>query len=98
MATYKEIKGTNIVTVANDPPAPLNGQMWYNSTSQTMKGFTSNPAGAWSTGGNLNTARAALGGAGDSSNAIGFGGSPPPAPTAKDITEQYNGSTWSESL
>jgi hypothetical protein len=61
-----------------------------------MKGFTSNPAGAWSTGGNLNTARAALGGAGDSSNAIGFGGSPPPAPTAKDITEQYNGSTWSE--
>ena len=31
---------------------------------QVMKGFTSNPAGAWATGGNLNTARSALGGAG----------------------------------
>ncbi len=57
MATYKEIRGTHIKTVTTDPPAPVNGQMWYNSTTQVMKGFTSNPAGAWATGGNLNTAR-----------------------------------------
>ena len=64
MTTYKEIRGTHIKTVTADPPAPVNGQMWYNSTDQVMKGFTSNPAGAWATGGSLNTARSFLAGAG----------------------------------
>ena len=96
MATYKDIRGTHITTVTTDPPAPVNGQMWYNSTDQAMKGFTSNPAGAWATGGNLNTARSALGGAGIQTAALAFGGSPPPAPTAKAVTEQYNGSSWTE--
>ena len=31
MATYKEIRGTHIVSVTSDPPSPVNGQMWYNS-------------------------------------------------------------------
>ena len=56
MTTYKDIRGTHIKTVTADPPAPVSGQMWYNSTGQVMKGFTSNPAGSWSTGGTLNTA------------------------------------------
>ena len=56
MTTYKDIRGTHIKTVTTDPPAPVNGQMWYNSTTKIMKGFTENPAGAWSSGGNLNTA------------------------------------------
>ena len=56
MSTYKKIRGTHIVTVV-DPPAPINGQMWYNSTEQRMKGFTSSPAGTWSTAANMNTAR-----------------------------------------
>ena len=41
MTTYKDIRGTHIKTVTADPPAPVNGQMWYNSTTQVMKGFTS---------------------------------------------------------
>ena len=39
MTTYKDIRGTHITTVTTDPPAPVNGQMWYNSTDQVMKGF-----------------------------------------------------------
>ena len=49
MTTYKEIRGTHIVSVTSDPPSPVNGQMWYNSTEQRIKGFTSNPVGSWST-------------------------------------------------
>ena len=97
MATYKDIRGTHITTVTADPPAPVNGQMWYNSTTQVMKGFTSNPAGTWSTGSSLNTARSFLGGAGANTEAaLGFGGGPPPAPTAKNQTESWNGSSWTE--
>ena len=47
MTTYKDIRGTHIVTVTSDPPAPVNGQMWYNSTTQVMKGLTANPVGSW---------------------------------------------------
>jgi hypothetical protein len=57
MTTYKTIRGTHIVSVTSDPPAPVNGQMWYNSTTKVIKGFTSNPVGSWSTGSALNTAR-----------------------------------------
>ena len=97
MATYKENHGTNIQTVTSDPDNPVNGQVWYNSTTQTIKGFTSNPAGTWSSTANLNTARYQLGGAGKlSTAALVFGGSPPPAPTAKAITEQWNGTSWTE--
>jgi hypothetical protein len=39
MATYKGIKGFNIQTVSSDPPAPFAGQVWYNSTSATVKYF-----------------------------------------------------------
>ena len=46
MANYKDIHGTNIETVASDPSNPVNGQVWYNSTDQELKGFTSNQAGA----------------------------------------------------
>lgn len=97
MSKYKDIRGTHIKTVTADPPAPINGQMWYNSTTQVMKGFTSSPVGTWSTTAPLNTARYQLGGAGKlSTAALGFGGSPPPAPTAKAITEQWNGTSWTE--
>ena len=97
MAVYKDIRGTHITTVANDPPAPVNGQMWYNSTSQTMKGFTSNPAGSWATGGDLNTGRAYLGSAGTSQTAsLAFGGYNTPPATRHALNESYNGTSWTE--
>jgi hypothetical protein len=56
MTTYKEINGTNIEAVASDPSNPVEGQVWYNSTSNTVKANFNNP-GSWATGGALNTAR-----------------------------------------
>jgi hypothetical protein len=38
MAEYKGIKGFNIQYLDSDPPNPIEGQMWFNSTSQTLKG------------------------------------------------------------
>ena len=38
MATYKEIKGTQIEVLASDPSNPVEGQVWYNSTSNVLKG------------------------------------------------------------
>ena len=98
MTTYKDIRGTHITTVASDPPSPVNGQMWYNSTAQVMKGFTSSPVGSWSTAANMNTARhSGIASAGANAEAaLGFGGGPPPAPGAVAITESWNGSTWTE--
>jgi hypothetical protein len=38
MAEYINIKGQNIEVVASDPANPTLGQIWYNSTSNTLKG------------------------------------------------------------
>ena len=95
MATYKDIRGTHIVTVASDPPAPVNGQVWYNSTDQVMKGFTSNPVGSWSTGVNINTARGVGEGAGNKTAALVIGGKTPPG-SAVALVESWDGSSWTE--
>ena len=95
MTTYKDIRGTHIKTVTADPPAPVSGQMWYNSTGQVMKGFTSNPAGSWSTGGTLNTAGYInSNGAGTATEGLTFGRYSSGGDTGE--TEQYNGSSWTE--
>ena len=98
MATYKEIFGTNIEVLSSDPSNPVEGQVWYNSTDNVVKGAAVTTSGAWATGGNLNTARpSALGGTGATKDAaLAFGGGPPPAPTATAITESYNGTAWTE--
>jgi hypothetical protein len=93
MANYKDIHGTNIETVTSDPSNPVNGQVWYNSTDQVLKGFTSNPAGAWATGGNMNTGRYYGSSSGtSSSSALYAGGSSPIVAN----TELYGGTSWTE--
>ena len=39
MATYITIKGIEIQSLASDPANPVEGQVWYNSTSATLKGY-----------------------------------------------------------
>ena len=96
MTTYKEIRGTHIVSVTSDPPSPVNGQMWYNSTEQRVKGFKKITAGAWVSGGNLNTARSHLAGFGATNTAaLATGGITQPGPGTAN-TELYNGSAWTE--
>jgi hypothetical protein len=57
MATYKGIQGFTIQNLSADPSNPIEGQVWYNSTSNVWKVEELTTAGAWATGGNLNTAR-----------------------------------------
>tara|TARA_R110000796_G_scaffold111012_1_gene222536 strand:- start:1 stop:1014 length:1014 start_codon:yes stop_codon:yes gene_type:complete len=98
MTTYKEINGTNIEAVASDPSNPVDGQVWYNTTSNTVKGQRY-LAAAWATGGNLNTARAYLAGMGTQTAALvtgGWAGSPTADPSGDGLTESYNGSAWTE--
>ena len=94
MADYKDIKGGTIQNFAGDPPAPIAGQVWYDSTNLDFQYLSVNPAGAWASGGNINTARPQIGGTGVQTAAIGFGGTLPPPSTA--IVESYNGSSWTE--
>tara|TARA_R110001599_G_scaffold29937_1_gene101432 strand:- start:6 stop:1139 length:1134 start_codon:yes stop_codon:yes gene_type:complete len=96
MATYKEIKGTQIEVLASDPSNPVEGQVWFNSTSNVLKGEAATAAGSWATGGTLNTGRESggsqnIGSAPHSALVAGNGG-----PPASGITELYNGSAWTE--
>ncbi len=96
MTTYKEIKGTQIEVLASDPSNPADGQVWYNSTDNVLKGNVGSPVASWATGGSLNTGRTGgAGGAGSTISAsIAFSGDPRPAVGIK--TELYNGSNWTE--
>ena len=76
------------------------------ATYSNVKGFTvqtvtSDPAatvadtGSWSSGGDLNTAREALAGAGTQTASIVAGGSTSPGSYSNTV-EYYNGTAWSE--
>ena len=39
MAEYIGIKGSTIQTIAGDPANPVEGQVWYNSTTATLRGY-----------------------------------------------------------
>jgi len=96
MSTYKETHGINIEVLSSDPPAPFAGQIWYNSTSNSLKGFINN-IGSWATGGTLTTGRqdGASAISGTQTAALMFGGQIAGAPyAALASTESYNGSTW----
>ena len=96
MATYKEIKGTQIEVLASDPSNPVEGQVWYNSTDNVLKGQAATAAAAWSTGGNLGTGRYYAGGAGTQTSAIFYGGEESPVYAVSAKTELYNGASWTE--
>ena len=92
MVAYTGIQGQNILIVSSDPANPTEGQIWYNSTSNLLKGYQFATVNAWAAGGNLNTARQGM--MGSSS------GSPTASLTAAGITtvnlsasESYNGTS-----
>ena len=61
MANYTGIQGQNILIVDTDPANPVEGQIWYNTTSNLLKGYANVVTNAFASGGNLNTARGAFG-------------------------------------
>ena len=93
MADYIGIKGSDIPAVASDPSNPVLGQVWYNTTSNTMKGYaTSLPAVAWTSASGTQLKRSNYGGTGTQQAALAYLGEGPYA--SKNITEEYNGTSW----
>ena len=96
MVAYTGIQGQNILIVSSDPSNPTEGQIWYNSTSNLLKGYQNVVvAAAWASGGNLNTARrgvmASNGGTQTAALAAGgYDGST----SVPGFTELYNGTSW----
>ena len=95
MATYKELHGTDIEVRSSDPSNPVDGQLWYNTTTEELKGARQFIGNAWSTGGTVNTARRYLAGtpSGTQTAALAFGGL---STAATGETESYNGTSWTE--
>ena len=88
MSTYKEIIGKKIKKVTSDPSNSVDGQMWYNSTTGTIRGL--GIVEAWVSGSLMNAARKGLGAGGTSTTGLAFGGN-----GDTNATEEYNGSGWS---
>jgi hypothetical protein len=55
MTTYKGINGFAVQSVGSDPSPLDEGQVWYNNVGYAFKLASVTTAGAWATGGNLNT-------------------------------------------
>ena len=89
MSTYREIVGKKIKKLSSDPSAGTDGEMWYNSTTGTLRG----PAilEAWSSGSPLTTNREGAAGFGLQTAAVTCGGETPPV---TNLTEEYNGTGW----
>jgi hypothetical protein len=93
MAEYINIRGQNIEVVASDPANPTQGQIWYNSTSNTLKGL-GYQAAAWATATAQSQGRYYGGGAGIQTAALSTGGYDT---TWISATEEYDGSSWTSS-
>jgi len=91
MSEYSIIKGWTIPTLSSDPPSPIDGQIWYNSTSNDIK-CSPNVlgVGAWTSGGTMNEGRRGFMSAGTQTAAVYAGGNT----VTTDESETYNGSTW----
>jgi hypothetical protein len=92
VTAYKEIQGISVQTVAGDPPAPLTGQIWYNSSTGTFRVNKTAEVGSWATGNDVNTAIVWTTVLGTQSSALKAGGGTPGA--FSNVTESYNGTNW----
>jgi len=76
-------------TVATDPSPLVNGDVWYNSTSDTFKGALA--ANAWASTTSLPVGIQLAGACGTTSAALSFGGDP----NGQNPTYAFNGTAWS---
>src|SRR5210317_569309 len=88
ITTFGPSLGDTIQSVASDPTPASTGDIWFNSTEGVLKGYL--PIEAWSSGGNLISARGYMAGFGTQTAAVTSGGSPGP----NTSTDEYNGSGW----
>jgi len=94
MATYKGIQGYTVQKLSSDPTASeVEGQLWYNSSTGAFKLGVAG-AGAWASGGTMNTGRDSFSSFGLQTAAIAVAGYI--TPTLQNKTEEYNGTSWTE--
>ena len=91
MATYRSIVGQKIKKVTSDPSNPIEGQMWYNSTSGTLKVRLTAP-GTWASSNTFPDSRRAGYSTGTQTASIYAGGY---TSGTVDTTKSYNGTSWS---
>ena len=72
MAAYKDLIGQKITKVTSNPGEPKTGQMWYNSTTGTLRGL--GVVEAWASSTALPETASNGGGAGIQTTAFFFGG------------------------
>ena len=95
MSTYKNLIGKDVNFLSTDPDnTQAEGQIWYNSTSGVFKDLLVNSA--WVSASNLVSGRNQTAAAGTQDASILFGGVEGPPPNAESgVTQEYNGSGWS---
>jgi len=97
MATYRSIVGQKIKKVSSDPSNPIEGQMWYNSTSGKLKVRLTVP-GAFAAGGALPVGFGRGARAGSYTAALASHGSYGGGPQPQDNeTYLYDGTSWTTS-
>jgi len=94
MANYTGIQGQNILITATDPANPTEGQIWYNSTSNTLKGYQFATVNAFASGGNLPASLQEAAGFGTQTAGLIAGGKQSPG-SPQTAVLLYNGTSWS---
>tara|TARA_Y100000592_G_scaffold90247_1_gene148636 strand:- start:19 stop:1887 length:1869 start_codon:yes stop_codon:yes gene_type:complete len=96
MSTYRKIHGRSIQAVTTDPTGDITeGQVWYNTTSETFKTVLLSTAWA-SASPTVNSGAQGFGFGTQTAGVVGLGEQGPPGYTPA-TTEHYNGSGWSNS-
>jgi hypothetical protein len=95
MVAYTGIQGQNILIVSSDPANPVEGQIWYNTTSNTLKDYqTVVVAAAWASGANYPFSGAGNGAAGTQTAAVSFLGYNVGTDDRVTTTNEYDGTSW----
>ena len=87
MAKYKTIKGFTIQSLASDPPTTAEGQIWYNTTSETFKAMVT--SGTWASGPAFPVNVSSTAGCGTTTAAVSAGGNP-----QLTVSAEWDGSSW----
>jgi len=91
MGTYKGIKGVKLQSLASDPSVFAAGEVWFNTTSNTVK-YNVAGSGAWASANAIPSNRGNAGACGTTTAALYVGGSEPAPPLNNAL--EFDGTNW----
>ena len=91
MATYKGIKGVKVLSLATDPAVFAAGEVWYNTTSNTLK-YNVSASGAWASANAIPANRGNSGSCGTTTAGMYVGGAEPA--TSLNNALEFDGTNW----